>query len=55
MCMNFSVLALYTSTGPMVNVRVNAGPYISRSDELLSGTNTRMRKLMKCIEYSLSP
>ena len=53
--MNFGALALYTSTGPTAKVRVDAVPYISRSDELLSGTNTRMRKLMNCIEYSLSP
>ena len=52
--MYFGALA-YTSTGPMSNVRVDAGPYISRSDELLSGMNTRMGKLMKCIEYSSLP
>ena len=34
MSMYFGVQALYTSTGPTLNVRVNAEPYISRSDKL---------------------
>jgi len=52
--MYFGELALYTRTGPMANVRVDAGQYILKIDEFLSGTNTRMGKLKKCIEYSSS-
>lgn len=42
--LNFGLLALETSVHPVVDVNVHEWPQVSRSDEVLSRTDARVRQ-----------
>ena len=44
-------LTLKTCLGPVFNVLVDVGPYISGSNEMSGGTYSRMRKGMYCVKH----